>query len=228
MNNWKNNSGNSFDSAFIEKCLLVPNMSTCCNKKLQPTGTAGPSGGCCSGSEKKKGVDCCSSKSEVSEKHHACRNDKPHSHDESHKHGCHGRKPHSHDESHKLGSGEEPHSHCGSHEHGFCSSDNTVSHSTRFEWTSEGCEARDDGAPDDEGALCLAVVGANGTDISLIDASGNVRGFSYKGDIRKLCFSSHGQDADDLLTPCFDEDGVSKSSASCPCDEEQSLRMSPL
>ena len=237
--------------AFIEKCLLVPTMSTCCNEKLQQASMVEPSGGCCSGSEKKRGGDCCSSKSNVHEEHgdkphshdgnrkHGCHGSKPHSHDGSHKHGCHGDKAHTPGESHKHechghkhhsddGShhhgchgdkprsqgdshkrchGDKNHLHNESHEHELCSSVNTVSHSTRFEWTSEGCDAKDDGNPDDEGALCVAVVGANGTDISLIDASGNVRGFSYKGDIRKLCFSSHGQDADDLLTPCFDEDG---------------------
>lgn len=60
---------------------------------------------------------------------------------------------------------------------------------------------------EEEGVICLAVVREDGTDISLFDASGNVRSFSFKGDIRKLCFSSHGQNADDLLTPCFDEAG---------------------
>ena len=60
---------------------------------------------------------------------------------------------------------------------------------------------------EDGGVLCLAVVRESGADISLFDASGEVRSFSYKGDIHKLCFSSHGQQADDLLTPCFDDAG---------------------
>ena len=97
------------------------------------------------------------------------------------------------------------------HEHGCCpnyhSNDVKIPDGRRVEWTTKCDETKVADAHDDEGALCLAVVGANGTDISLIDASGNVRGFSYKGAIDKLCFSSHGQDADDLLTPCFDEDG---------------------
>ena len=56
--------------------------------------------------------------------------------------------------------------------------------------------------------LCLAVVRENGADLVLFDATGVPRSFTYSGDAGKLCFSTHGADAvDDLLTPCFDEDG---------------------
>jgi hypothetical protein len=60
---------------------------------------------------------------------------------------------------------------------------------------------------DENGVTCLALVKETGTEISLFDANGDVQSFAFKGDVRKLCFSSHGQDADDLLTPCFDEGG---------------------
>lgn len=58
-------------------------------------------------------------------------------------------------------------------------------------------------------SLCLAIVRENGTDVVLFDASGKPRTFKYKGNPGKLCFSSHGAvGADELLTPCFDEDGM--------------------
>ena len=56
--------------------------------------------------------------------------------------------------------------------------------------------------------LCLAVVRENGADVVLFDATGVPRSFTYSGDAGKLCFSTHGNgQVDDLLTPCFDEDG---------------------
>ena len=59
-----------------------------------------------------------------------------------------------------------------------------------------------------DSSLCLAVVRENGADIVVFDASGAPRTFSYTGDIRNLCFKTHGNEiADDLLTPCFDEEG---------------------
>lgn len=85
--------------------------------------------------------------------------------------------------------------------------------------------------PEHNSAVCLAVIRENGTDVVIFDASGVPRTFTYQGDIRKLCFSTHGwqttttanlptnnqdQDADDdddapqvddLLTPCFDQQG---------------------
>ena len=68
---------------------------------------------------------------------------------------------------------------------------------------------------DEEVVHCLAVVlPENGKTVSVLDASGSVRSFSYQGsegggDISNLCFSSHGTDTmtDDLLTPCLDEAG---------------------
>lgn len=57
--------------------------------------------------------------------------------------------------------------------------------------------------------LCLAVVRENGADVVLFDAVGVPRSFTYSGDAGKLCFSTHGNGmVDDLLTPCFDEDGM--------------------
>ena len=55
--------------------------------------------------------------------------------------------------------------------------------------------------------LCVAVVGTKGDDLVLFDASGNPRTFAAasKGD-GKLCFSTHGMEAD-VLTHCFDKDG---------------------
>ena len=121
---------------------------------------------------------CCDSK----ESH-----DQGHDHDhkeEHHSHNHHSHNGHSHEHPHEEHS-EEPKQVAQSHEH---------SH--------EIDEYEEDG-----GVLCLAVVRESGADISLFDASGEVRSFSYKGDIRNLCFSSHGQQADDLLTPCFDDAG---------------------
>ena len=66
--------------------------------------------------------------------------------------------------------------------------------------------------------LCLAVVREDGADVVIFDASGVPRTFSYKGkgDIRKLCFQTHG--FDDLLTSCFDEEGNHGSpEESCFC-----------
>jgi hypothetical protein len=66
---------------------------------------------------------------------------------------------------------------------------------------------------------CLAIVPEDGKTIAILDASGSVRSFAYKGgrssskggggNVRNLCFSSHGTDTatDDLLTPCFDHEG---------------------
>ena len=70
--------------------------------------------------------------------------------------------------------------------------------------------------------ICLALLKDNGTEISLFDAKGEVRSFSFKGDIRKLCFSTHhGYDADDLMTPCFDEDGLhGEPEEGCFCGSE--------
>jgi copper chaperone CopZ len=57
-------------------------------------------------------------------------------------------------------------------------------------------------------SICLAVVREDGADVVIFDASGAPRTFKHKGDIRNLCFKTHGFGmADDLLTPCFDEDG---------------------
>jgi ribosomal protein L32/copper chaperone CopZ len=62
--------------------------------------------------------------------------------------------------------------------------------------------------------LCLAVIREDGGDVVLFDASGRPRSFNFKGDdIRKLCFDTHSYGTslatgvDDLLTPCFDQDG---------------------
>jgi len=69
----------------------------------------------------------------------------------------------------------------------------------------------DDKMPNEQSSnhtLCLAVVRENGADVVLFDATGTPRSFTYSGDAGKLCFSTHGNGAvDDLLTPCFDEDG---------------------
>jgi hypothetical protein len=120
---------------------------------------------------------CCDSKESHDQGHDHDHKEGHHSHDHHHHNG------HSHDHSHEEHS-EEPNQIPHGHEH---------SHEVDEE--------------EDGGVLCLAVVRESGADISLFDASGEVRSFSYKGDIRKLCFSSHGQEADDLLTPCFDDAG---------------------
>ena len=75
---------------------------------------------------------------------------------------------------------------------------------------------------DDDSPVCLAVIREDGGDIVLFDASGKPRAFRYKGDIRNLCFETHGSSmADDLLTPCFDEDGNhGEPEESCFCGED--------
>jgi hypothetical protein len=58
--------------------------------------------------------------------------------------------------------------------------------------------------------FCLGLVSTSGNDVAIFDVSGNLEYFSYnKADSkgRRLCFSSHALDADDLLTPCFDDEG---------------------
>lgn len=63
---------------------------------------------------------------------------------------------------------------------------------------------------DSDSPLCLAVIREDGGDVVLFDASGRPRSFDFKGDIRNLCFDTHGitgSFVDDLLTPCLDEDG---------------------
>lgn len=90
-----------------------------------------------------------------------------------------------------------------------CKSSEKTRHFSEYEEDEEDC------------VTCLAVIRESGTEISLFDASGHVRSFKHNGDIRKLCFSSHGQDADDLLTPCFDEDGNHGTpDEGCFCGEE--------
>jgi hypothetical protein len=105
---------------------------------------------------------------------------------------------HDHKEEHHLHDLHNGHSHDNSHEEHI---EKTKQMAHSYEHSHEIDEE------EDGGVLCLAVVRESGADISLFDASGDVRSFSYKGDIRNLCFSSHGQQADDLLTPCFDDAG---------------------
>jgi hypothetical protein len=120
--------------------------------------------------------------------------DSKESHDHVHDHNHdHKEEHHSHDHHHHNG-----HSHDHSHEE-------QSEESKQMARSHDGSHEKDE--EEDGGVLCLAVVRESGADISLFDASGDVRSFSYKGDIRKLCFSSHGQQADDLLTPCFDDAG---------------------
>jgi hypothetical protein len=55
---------------------------------------------------------------------------------------------------------------------------------------------------------CIAILSESGNEILIYDANGELQSFAYShGNFRDLCFSSHGHDAGDLLTPCFDEDG---------------------
>jgi hypothetical protein len=60
----------------------------------------------------------------------------------------------------------------------------------------------------DESRLLLAVVRDNSAEVVVFDARGEARTFTHEaGESAKICFSSHGHDVDDLLTPCFNEDG---------------------
>ena len=74
--------------------------------------------------------------------------------------------------------------------------------------------------------LCLAVVREEHSDVVVFDAKGEPKAFSFKGNSgsggAKLCFSTHGHDADDFLTPCFDEEGnhgEPEESCFCGIDE---------
>jgi hypothetical protein len=138
-----------------------------------------------------------------------------HAHDDHHAHGSHegnatqSHEGHSHDHHAHT---EGHHDHCATNEdddakdshEGHSHDHHSHSHNHTEAGHHDNCEIDDD---EEEGVTCLAVVRETGTEISLFDAQGQVRSFSHKGDIRKLCFSSHGQDTDDLLTPCFDDDG---------------------
>ena len=84
----------------------------------------------------------------------------------------------------------------------------------------------------DPSVLCLAVVRKESSDVVVFDAQGEPKSFSYKNliattpatraGVKKLCFSTHGYDTDDLLTPCFDEEGnhgEPEESCFCGIDE---------
>lgn len=75
----------------------------------------------------------------------------------------------------------------------------------------------------DDAPLCLAVIRQDGGDVVLFDAAGVPVTFHFDGgDIRNLCFNTHGVKAcDDLLTPCLDEDGNhGEPEESCFCGVE--------
>jgi hypothetical protein len=62
---------------------------------------------------------------------------------------------------------------------------------------------------------CIGLISSTGNEISIFDARGNLQSFSYTGGGNNtisdysLCFSTHGHNnADDLLTPCFDQEGL--------------------
>jgi copper chaperone CopZ len=56
--------------------------------------------------------------------------------------------------------------------------------------------------------LFLAVVTESSAEVVVFDARGEPRTFTHEaGESAKVCFSSHGHDADDLLTPCFNDEG---------------------
>lgn len=107
-----------------------------------------------------------------------------------------------------CGSGSRGYSH--SHEHSHVHGHNHNHRDIHMEVVTK--------KPHDNSLLCLAVVRENSADVVLFDASGEPRTFSYEGSNARVCFSSHGHDADDLLTPCFDGDGNHGSpEESCFC-----------
>lgn len=88
-------------------------------------------------------------------------------------------------------------------------------------------------APKEKSVLCLAVVRDESSDVVVFDVKGEPKIYSYQ-DIAnkngntnnsngtKICFSTHGHDADDLLTPCFDEEGChGEPEESCFCGIEE-------
>jgi copper chaperone CopZ len=72
---------------------------------------------------------------------------------------------------------------------------------------------------EDDMVTCIGLIAKDGSAIAIYDVKGDLQTFSLpNGDIRKLCFSSHGHDADDLLTPCFDDEGLhGEPEESCFC-----------
>ncbi|KAL3923654.1 MAG: hypothetical protein SGARI_006174, partial [Bacillariaceae sp.] len=72
---------------------------------------------------------------------------------------------------------------------------------------------------DDDVVTCIGLIAKDGSAIAIYDVKGDLQTFSLpNGDIRNLCFSSHGHNADDLLTPCFDDEGLhGEPDESCFC-----------
>jgi copper chaperone CopZ len=116
---------------------------------------------------------------------------------------------HGHSENHHhdscCKSEKEKHSH---HDHGH---DNSKHVNSGCSQGKDKCKEKDEV---DASPHCVAVVQENGTEVVVFDAKGSAKTFQVpKSDRSKgnngeqLCFSSHGDDNDDFLTPCFDEDG---------------------
>ncbi|KAL3922549.1 MAG: hypothetical protein SGARI_006425, partial [Bacillariaceae sp.] len=72
------------------------------------------------------------------------------------------------------------------------------------------CPLDADGEDDGPDVLtCIGLIAKDGSTIAIYDVKGELQTFSLpNGDIRSLCFSSHGHNAGDLLTPCFDDEGL--------------------
>lgn len=105
---------------------------------------------------------------------------------------------HTHEHSHEpTGSQSDHHGHQHAHDH----------HHGHHHGHNHGHETLAPTELHEKSAFCLAVVRESGTDVVIFDASGEPRTFHYtSGDVRTLCFKTHGVDGD-LLTPCFDEEG---------------------
>jgi cation transport ATPase len=152
-----------------------------------------------------------------------------HHHGHSSHHSCshsHHHHHHSHSDDHDDEEEEEEQGHDDHHSHGH----------HHHHHRSENVNEEDDDAEDAD-PICLAVVREDGTDIVLFDAQGIPRTFWYPtttttttnndnsnnnnnnknvvmekvpGDIRRLCFSTHGlvgKDNDDFMTHCLDDNG---------------------
>jgi hypothetical protein len=70
--------------------------------------------------------------------------------------------------------------------------------------------------PDDDGIItCIGLISPHCSEIAISDAQGKMQFFSCditggasNENLSELCFSTHCHNADDLLTPCFDLDGL--------------------
>ena len=92
-------------------------------------------------------------------------------------------------------SDEHSHSHSHDHDHGHAHNNSAQKKQTKIE-----------SKPHDK-PNCVAIVRENGF-VDVYDTKGQVKSFTTGADHAKICFSSHGHNVDEFLTPCFDDEGL--------------------